>query len=97
MGQPFEYNPSEKLFFLFKSHKFNIVVVDNRSLIFLLRGSLIFLYLDLQAEKLHTKTLPYPFTSKEAFEQSIRMPIGPEFNPATAIGALNQPEVSSLI
>ncbi|XP_057793654.1 uncharacterized protein LOC131010239 isoform X3 [Salvia miltiorrhiza] len=46
-----------------------------------------------KAEKLHTKTLPYPYTSKEVFEQSIRMPIGPEFNPATAIGALNRPEV----
>ncbi|XP_044508878.1 U3 small nucleolar RNA-associated protein 14-like [Mangifera indica] len=49
--------------------------------------------LDKKAEKLHTKTLPYPFTSKEVFEQSIRVPVGPEFNPATAIGALNQPEV----
>lgn len=50
----------------------------------------------LQAEKLHTKTLPYPYTSAEVFEQSIRMPIGPEFNPATAIGALNRPEVQFL-
>lgn len=50
----------------------------------------------LQAEKLHTKTLPYPFTSKEVFEHSIRMPIGPDFNPATAVGALNRPEVSDL-
>lgn len=49
--------------------------------------------LDVKAEKLLTKTLPYPFTSKEVFEQSIRMPIGPEFNPATAVGALNRPEV----
>ncbi|GFP81432.1 uncharacterized protein c57a7.06 [Phtheirospermum japonicum] len=49
--------------------------------------------LDKKAEKLHTKTLPYPFTSKEVFEQSIRMPMGPEFNPATAIGALIRPEV----
>lgn len=49
--------------------------------------------LDKKAEKLHTKTLPYPYTSKEVFEQSIRMPIGPEFNPVTAIGALNRPEV----
>ncbi|KAL9173485.1 hypothetical protein ABFS82_03G117800 [Erythranthe guttata] len=49
--------------------------------------------LDRKAEKLHTKTLPYPFTSTEVFEQSIRMPIGPEFNPATAVGALNRPEV----
>lgn len=49
--------------------------------------------IDKKAEKLHTKTLPYPYTSNEVFEQSIRMPIGPEFNPATAIGALNRPEV----
>ncbi|KAF5731438.1 putative U3 small nucleolar RNA-associated protein [Tripterygium wilfordii] len=49
--------------------------------------------LDKKAEKLHTKALPYPFTSKEVFEQSIRMPIGPEFNPATAVGALTRPEV----
>lgn len=48
---------------------------------------------DKKAEKLHTKSLPFPFTSKDIFEQSIRMPIGPEFNPATAIGALNRPEV----
>ncbi|KAI4301423.1 hypothetical protein L6164_034703 [Bauhinia variegata] len=49
--------------------------------------------LDKKAEKLHAKALPYPFTSKEVFEQSIRVPIGPESNPATAIGALNRPEV----
>ncbi|XP_017247922.1 uncharacterized protein LOC108219144 [Daucus carota subsp. sativus] len=48
---------------------------------------------DRKAEKLHTKTLPYPYTSKEVFEQSIRMPIGPEFNPASALEALNCPEV----
>ncbi|XP_030451605.2 uncharacterized protein C57A7.06 [Syzygium oleosum] len=48
---------------------------------------------DKKAEKLHTKSLPFPFTSKDVFEQSIRMPIGPEFNPATTIGALNRPEV----
>ncbi|KAK6937313.1 hypothetical protein RJ641_030821 [Dillenia turbinata] len=45
--------------------------------------------LDKKAEKLHTRTLPFPYTSEEVFEQSIRMPIGPEFNPATAVGALN--------
>ncbi|XP_031407791.1 uncharacterized protein C57A7.06 isoform X2 [Punica granatum] len=48
---------------------------------------------DKKAEKLQTKSLPFPFTSKEVFEQSIRMPIGPEFNPVTALGALNRPEV----
>ncbi|KAK4849568.1 hypothetical protein QYF36_026224 [Acer negundo] len=49
--------------------------------------------LDKKAEKLHTKTLPYPFTSKEVFEQSIRVPVGPEFNPSTSVGAMNQPDV----
>lgn len=49
--------------------------------------------LDKKAEKLHTKTLPYPFMSKEVFEQSIRVPVGPEFNPATAVGALTRPDV----
>ncbi|XP_077235220.1 U3 ribonucleoprotein (Utp) family protein isoform X2 [Tasmannia lanceolata] len=48
---------------------------------------------DKKAEKLLTKTLPFPFTSKEVFEQSIRMPIGPEYNPATSVGALNRPQV----
>ncbi|BAT86300.1 uncharacterized protein HKW66_Vig0058290 [Vigna angularis] len=49
--------------------------------------------IDKKAEKLHTKSLPFPFTSKEVFEQSMRVPIGPEFNPATAIGPLTRPEV----
>ncbi|CAN8288772.1 unnamed protein product [Cochlearia groenlandica] len=49
--------------------------------------------LDKKAEKLHTKTLPFPYTSKEVFESSMRMPIGPEFNPATIVEALNRPEV----
>lgn len=48
----------------------------------------------LQTEKLYTKVLPYPHTSKEAFEQNMRMPMGPECNPTTATGLLNQPEVS---
>ncbi|GAB4839846.1 hypothetical protein Ancab_020556 [Ancistrocladus abbreviatus] len=48
---------------------------------------------DKKAEKLQSQTLPYPFTSKDVFEQSIRMPIGPEFNPTTVVGALNRPEV----
>lgn len=49
--------------------------------------------IDKKADKLLTKTLPFPFTSKEVFEQSVRMPIGPEFNPATSVGALNRPAV----
>lgn len=47
-----------------------------------------------KAEKLLTKTLPFPYTSKEVYEQSIRMPIGPEYNPAITAGALNRPVVS---
>ncbi|KAI4341679.1 hypothetical protein MLD38_026373 [Melastoma candidum] len=46
-----------------------------------------------KVEKLLTMGLPFPFTSKDVFEQSIRMLLGPDFNPATAIGALNRPEV----
>ncbi|KAM0947653.1 putative small-subunit processome, Utp14 protein [Dioscorea sansibarensis] len=46
-----------------------------------------------KAEKLLAKSLPFPFTSKEVYEQSIRMPIGPEFNPARSVRALNRPEV----
>ncbi|KAL5701304.1 hypothetical protein ACHQM5_026654 [Ranunculus cassubicifolius] len=46
-----------------------------------------------KADKLHATTLPFPFTSKEAYEQSIRVPIGPEYNPATVVGDLIRPEV----
>ncbi|KFK30830.1 hypothetical protein AALP_AA6G031200 [Arabis alpina] len=48
---------------------------------------------DKRAEKLQTTSLPFPYTSKEVFEHSMRMPIGPEFNPATTVGELNRPEV----
>ncbi|KAF3566105.1 hypothetical protein DY000_02010879 [Brassica cretica] len=48
---------------------------------------------DKKAEKLHTVTPPFPFTSKEVFEHSMRMPIGPEFNPSTVVGDLNRPEI----
>lgn len=47
-----------------------------------------------QAEKLQTKTVPFPYTSKDVFHQSMRMPIGPESNPATTFGPLTRPEVS---
>ena len=38
--------------------------------------------------------MPYPYTSKDVFHQSMRMPIGPESNPATTFGPLTRPEVS---
>ncbi|KAI3829579.1 hypothetical protein L1987_03705 [Smallanthus sonchifolius] len=49
--------------------------------------------IDKKAEKLQIKVLPYPFKNKEHYEQSNRMPLGPEFNPATTLGPLNRPEV----
>ncbi|GJW40403.1 U3 small nucleolar RNA-associated protein 14 homolog A-like protein [Tanacetum coccineum] len=48
---------------------------------------------DKKAEKLQIKVLPFPFKDKEHFERSNRMPLGPEFNPATTVGLLNRPEV----
>ncbi|KAG6471777.1 U3 small nucleolar RNA-associated protein 14-like [Zingiber officinale] len=48
---------------------------------------------DKKAEKLLAKTLPFPYTSEEVYEQSIRMPIGPDFNPAITAGTLNRPTV----
>ncbi|KAG0480989.1 hypothetical protein HPP92_011847 [Vanilla planifolia] len=48
---------------------------------------------DKKTEKLHAKNLPFPYTSKEVYEHSIRMPIGPDYNPVISIGALNRPAV----
>ncbi|XP_026390802.1 U3 small nucleolar RNA-associated protein 14-like [Papaver somniferum] len=50
--------------------------------------------LDKKAETLHTATVPHPYTSKEQYEATLRVPLGPEFNPATKVGALIRPEVS---
>ncbi|XP_072977853.1 uncharacterized protein C57A7.06 [Typha angustifolia] len=49
--------------------------------------------IDKKAEKLLAKSLPFPYTTREVYEQSIRMPIGPEYNPAISVGALNRPAV----
>ncbi|XP_074286816.1 uncharacterized protein C57A7.06 [Silene latifolia] len=49
--------------------------------------------IDKQEEKLYTTSLPYNFISNGVFESSTRMPIGPEFNPATVAGALIRPAV----
>ena len=40
-----------------------------------------------------SSTVPYPFTSKQAFEASIRMPIGKDFNTDLAFRNLSRPEV----
>lgn len=49
--------------------------------------------IDKKAEKLHANSLPFPYKSKEVYEQSIRMPLGPEYNPAVSVSALNRPSV----
>lgn len=46
-----------------------------------------------KTEKLMTKTVPFPYKSKDVYEQSIRMPLGPDYNPAISVGALNRPSV----
>uniref|UniRef100_A0A0D9VTV7 Uncharacterized protein n=1 Tax=Leersia perrieri TaxID=77586 RepID=A0A0D9VTV7_9ORYZ len=50
-------------------------------------------HVDKKAEKLLARNLPFPYTSKDVYEQSIRMPIGPDFNPATSVSALNRPAI----
>jgi U3 small nucleolar RNA-associated protein 14 len=49
----------------------------------------------LQAEKLLATHLPFPYTSNDVYENSIRMPLGPDFNPAISVSALNRPAVST--
>ncbi|GJN07916.1 hypothetical protein PR202_ga25789 [Eleusine coracana subsp. coracana] len=48
---------------------------------------------DKKTEKFLPRHLPFPYTSKEAYEQSIRMPIGPDYNPAISVSALNRPAI----
>ncbi|XP_062215639.1 uncharacterized protein C57A7.06 [Phragmites australis] len=50
-------------------------------------------HVDKKAEKLLVRNLPFPYTSKDVYEQSIRMPIGPDFNPAISVSALNRPAI----
>ncbi|KAI3966919.1 hypothetical protein MKX01_017570, partial [Papaver californicum] len=49
--------------------------------------------LDKKAEKLYAATVPHPYVNKELYESTLRVPLGPEFNPATQAGALIRPEV----
>ncbi|KAK2364680.1 U3 ribonucleoprotein (Utp) family protein [Trifolium repens] len=46
-----------------------------------------------KAEKLFTKTLPFPYTSPEMFDQNNRAPLGPDFNPTTTNADLIRPEM----
>ncbi|OEL35067.1 hypothetical protein BAE44_0003911 [Dichanthelium oligosanthes] len=50
-------------------------------------------HVDKKVEKYLARNLPFPYTSKDVYEQSIRMPIGPDFNPAISVSALNRPAI----
>ncbi|KAL6902063.1 hypothetical protein ACP4OV_004939 [Aristida adscensionis] len=50
-------------------------------------------HVDKKTEKLLPRNLPFPYTSKDVYEQSIRMPIGPDFNPTISVSALNRPAI----
>ncbi|KAF0887817.1 hypothetical protein E2562_004038 [Oryza meyeriana var. granulata] len=50
-------------------------------------------HVDKKVDKLLARNLPFPYTSKDVYEQSIRMPIGPDFNPAISVSALNRPAI----
>lgn len=56
----------------------NVVIIENR---------------DEKLKKHLVSTLPFPFTSVEDYEQSIRAPIGRDFVPATAHRLLTKPAV----
>ncbi|KAF7102350.1 hypothetical protein CFC21_103506 [Triticum aestivum] len=50
-------------------------------------------HVDKKAEKLLATNLPFPYTSNDVYENSMRMPLGPDFNPAISLSALNRPAI----
>ncbi|KAK1666374.1 hypothetical protein QYE76_054533 [Lolium multiflorum] len=58
-----------------------------------LKNVIISEHVDKKAEKLLATNLPFPYTSKDVYENSIRMPLGPDFNPAISLSALNRPAI----
>lgn len=48
---------------------------------------------DKKAEKFNTPSLPFPYNSKDAFERSMRMPLGPDFNTVRAHQNMIRPAV----
>ncbi|KAK3275336.1 hypothetical protein CYMTET_16523, partial [Cymbomonas tetramitiformis] len=48
---------------------------------------------DKKASKFHTTQVPFPFTSKEAFEASLRMPLGPDYNTDKSFRDMTRPKV----
>ncbi|KDD71534.1 hypothetical protein H632_c4841p1, partial [Helicosporidium sp. ATCC 50920] len=45
------------------------------------------------AAKLRTAEVPFPFESREAYERSLRQPLGRDFNTEAAFRALTRPAV----
>jgi U3 small nucleolar RNA-associated protein 14 len=48
---------------------------------------------DKKATKYTAPAAPFPFTSKEAYERSLRQPLGREYNPDVAFRDLTRPAV----
>ncbi|CAM9448432.1 unnamed protein product, partial [Discosporangium mesarthrocarpum] len=46
-----------------------------------------------RSAKYSIAAVPYPFTSREQYERSVRQPIGSEWNTSKAVGDLTQPAV----
>ncbi|KAM0906261.1 hypothetical protein ACQ4PT_016932 [Festuca glaucescens] len=58
-----------------------------------LKNVIISEHVDKKAEKLLATNLPFPYTSNDVYENSMRMPLGPDFNPAISVSALNRPAI----
>ncbi|GAX85472.1 hypothetical protein CEUSTIGMA_g12888.t1 [Chlamydomonas eustigma] len=48
---------------------------------------------DKKAAKYTASSLPFPYTSKEVYESSLRQPLGPEYNPDSSFRNLTRPAV----
>ena len=48
---------------------------------------------DKKLAKLQAATVPYPFTSREQYERSLRAPVGKEWNTSTTVSYMTKPEV----
>jgi len=47
------------------------------------------------ASKYKIADIPHPFTTREEYERSLRMPIGDEWNASNAVMSLTQPEIKT--
>lgn len=63
--------------------------VDNQSNLVIIENK------DEQLQKHLVANLPFPFTSVDGYEKSIRVPIGSDFVPATANRVLTKPAITT--